>query len=86
MLLLAKNKIVCLFETRANDGDVEIQVLSDSTHQDQNPFAFTSFTDLMMVLVLLLLLNFVFLSPLLTFHLPLQGPSEIDDIAVYDLV
>ena len=67
-----------------NDGDAQTQVLLDSTHEAQNSFAFTSFTDLMTVL-LLLLLNFVelvllFLFAFLIYHLPLQGPSEIDDM------
>jgi hypothetical protein len=67
-----------------NDGDSTHQVVLDSTHEAQNSYLFTSFTDLMMVL-LLLLLNFVelvllFLFAFLNFYLPLQGPSEIDDM------
>jgi hypothetical protein len=74
----------------ANDGDVQTQVLLDSTHQDQNSFAFTSFTDLIMVLLILLVLNFeelvsIFVFSLLTVHLPLQGRNEFSDPAVQDL-
>jgi len=61
----------------ANDGDAQTQVLSDSVHQDQNSFAFTGFTDLIMVLLILLVLNFeelvsIFVFSFLTAHLVLQ--------------
>ena len=81
---LLKKQDVRFMQHEANGGDVQTQVLLDNTHEAQNSFAFTSFTDLMTVL-LLLLLNFVelvllFLFAFLIYHLPLQGPSEIDDM------
>jgi hypothetical protein len=45
------------FQHELNDGDVETQAL-DSTNKEQNSFAFTSYTDLMMVCSVLLLFNF----------------------------
>ena len=67
-------------------GDVETQVPMQ-VHKHCN--AFTSFTDLLTVISILLYCNFFehisILPSLIFFSLHLQGSREIDDMSVQDL-
>ena len=51
LLYLLNNKIECSVQHEENGGGVETQISMANVHKDHNAFAFTSFTDPMMIVL-----------------------------------